>query len=189
MSTVSFTSFSLLIIFIILRFNLSVQELPAIINEVSDFNLTSHTGKNISESYFIDKYTVLDFFFTECNGTCPIMTNYMKKLYNQYKTNPGVQFISISIDPDYDTQEVLSMYAKSSGVYDNRWQFLFGEMEYIKKLSTSTFNIYSDNFPSGHTKKFFLIDKKGNIRQFYNGTNKKDINLLKNHLDQFIAMN
>lgn len=189
MSNISVVSLFLLIILFILRFSLETEQLPGIINEVDDFSLTSQTGKIINKSDLIDKYTILDFIFTRCEGTCPIMTNYMKELYNQYENEPNVQFISISVDPDYDTQTVLSMYAKNNGVNDSRWQFLFGEMDYIKKLSTNTFNIISDNFPGGHTKKFFLIDREGNIRQFYNGTNKKDINLLKNHLDQFLNEN
>lgn len=188
MSSVSIVSLILFIVLIFLRFNFENDELPGIINEVDDFILTSQNGETITKYDLFDKYTVLDFIFTECLGTCPIMTNYMKELYDYYQYSPHIQFLSISVDPEYDTQSVLSMYAKNNGVYDNRWLFLFGELDFIKKFSSNTFNLISDYFPAGHSKKFFLIDKNGNIRQFYNGTNKKDINLLKNHIDQFLAL-
>ena len=84
MSNISIVSLFLLIILFVLRFNLTIEELPGVINEVTDFSLTSQTGKIINKSDLIDKYTILDFIFTDCVGTCPIMTNYMKELYNQY---------------------------------------------------------------------------------------------------------
>jgi protein SCO1 len=188
MSRISLVSLMLFIVLILLRFNLETEQLPGIINEVDDFILTSQNGETISKLNLFDKYTIIDFIFTECVGTCPLMTGHMKELYDFYEDSPDVQFFSISVDPESDTKSVLSMYARNNGVYDKRWMFLFGDLDFIKRFSSNSFNLISDYFPAGHSKKFFLIDKNGNVRQFYNGTNKKDIDLIKNHLNQFLAL-
>ena len=70
MSNVSTVSLMLLIVFIFLRFNLENEELPGIINEVDDFILTSQNGETITKLDLLDKYTVLDFIFTEYRITC-----------------------------------------------------------------------------------------------------------------------
>jgi len=128
----------------------------------------------------------LDFIFTSCPGPCPIMSNNMRTLYNQYKLHPDLQFISITVDPENDSQEVLKIYADANGVNDKRWKFLRADMEKVKKLSSDGFLLMSDNLPAGHSVKFVLIDGDGNIRQYYNGTDKASISILRNHINLFL---
>jgi len=180
-----FLLISLIVLLLILRFNFDPYTLPGVINEVSDFDLISNTGEQISKKELLGKITVLDFIYTRCTGTCPILANHMKKLYDEFKDYPTVQFISISIDPS-DTQKDLNDYAIKNGVYDDRWKFLYGDSKFLQFFSKSSFNINAENSVDWHSKKMFLIDSNYMIRQFYNGTLKKDVNLLKNHLYKLI---
>ena len=107
----------------------------------------------------------------------------MRTLYNQYKLHSDLQFLSITVDPDYDTQEVLKLYADANGVYDMRWKFLRSNMEKIKTLSSDGFLFMADNLPAGHSVKFVLIDENGNIRQYYNGTDDASISILRKHIN------
>ena len=159
------------------------QVLPAVIKQTPPFSLVSHHGEPFTNDSLRNKISVLDFIFTSCPGPCPIMSNNMRMLYNQYKLHPDLQFISITVDPEYDSQEVLKIYADANGVNDRRWKFLRADMEKVKKLSSDGFLLMSDNLPAGHSVKFVLIDGDGNIRQYYNGTDKASISILRNHIN------
>ena len=162
------------------------QVLPTVIKQISPFSLVSHHGEPFTNDSLRNKISVLDFIFTSCPGPCPIMSNNMRMLYNQYKLHPDLQFISITVDPEYDSQEVLKIYADANGVNDRRWKFLRADMEKVKKLSSDGFLLMSDNLPAGHSVKFVLIDGDGNIRQYYNGTDKASISILRNHINLFL---
>ena len=155
---------------VITKANQSIQELPPVIKKVPDFEMVSHLGKPFSQDSLINKISILDFIFTSCPGPCPIMSSNMRTLYKQYKLHPDLQFISISVDPEYDTQEVLKAYADANGVNDQRWKFLRADMKAVKKLSTDGFMFMSESLPAGHSVKFVLIDQNGDVRQYYNGT-------------------
>ena len=162
------------------------QVLPAVIKQTPAFSLVSHHGEPFTNDSLRNKISILDFIFTSCPGPCPIMSNNMRILYNQYKLHPDLQFISITVDPEYDSQEVLKIYADANGVNDKRWKFLRADMEKVKKLSSDGFLLMSDNLPAGHSVKFVLIDGDGNIRQYYNGTDKASISILRNHINLFL---
>ena len=162
------------------------QVLPAVIKQTPPFILVSHHGVPFNNDSLRNKIAVLDFIFTSCPGPCPIMSNNMRTLYNQYKLHPDLQFISITVDPEYDSQEVLKIYADANGVNDRRWKFLRADMEKVKILSSDGFLLMSDNLPAGHSVKFVLIDGDGNIRQYYNGTDKASISILRNHINLFL---
>ena len=164
----------------------AVQILPEVIKQVPSFSMTSHNGEPFNRDSLLNKISVLDFIFTSCPGPCPIMSNNMKTLYNQYKLHPDLQFISITVDPQHDSLDILKLYADANGVKDDRWKFLRSEMKKVKKLSTDGFLFMSDNLPAGHSVKFVLIDENANIRQYYNGTDEASITILRNHINLFL---
>ena len=155
------------------------------IKQVPNFSLINQNGDSFTEKKLKNKISVLDFMFTNCPGPCPIMSNNMSELYKSYGSVDQVQFISITVDPENDNTSQLKKYAELYGVYDERWQFLTSEIEKIKILKQEGFMLYAGELPQAHAIKFILIDEKGNIRQYYDGTDdasmavlRKDINLL-----------
>ena len=89
----------------------------------------------------------------------------------------GARLVSVSVDPGYDTPEVLAEYASSYGITDERWLFLTGTREQILKLVTEGFLLGLDDSehasemspaePILHSDRFVLVDGKGVIRGFY----------------------
>ena len=171
---------------VITKANQSIQELPPVIKKIPDFEMVSHLGKPFNQDSLINKISILDFIFTSCPGPCPTMSSNMRTLYKQYKLHPDLQFISISVDPEYDTQEVLKAYADANGVNDNRWKFLRADMKAVKKLSTDGFMFMSESLPAGHSVKFVLIDQNGDVRQYYNGTDAGSIAILRTHINSIL---
>ena len=86
---------------------------------VPDFNLTDHDGNNVSFSDFDGKTIVVAFTYTHCPDVCPVIEANMKFMKAELGDTYGedVVFLSISIDPLRDTQEVLADYVANNG-YD-----------------------------------------------------------------------
>ena len=153
-----------------------------VIKEVPSFSFTNQNGEKFSNNNFRDKVTILNFIFTSCTGPCPLMTSNMQKLYSNFKGTKEVQFVSITVDPEVDTQEKLKLEAEMIGIDNNQWQFLRSDLDEVKKLKRDGFMLFADNLPNGHSIKSILIDNVGNIRKYYDGTDigsqeilKKDI--------------
>ena len=163
----------------------SSHDLP-VIKDVPSFLFKTQDGESFSENELKGKITVLDFMFTTCAGPCPIMTNNMAHLYQDYTNVEEVQFVSITLDKAVDNEEILKQYANANGVDDDRWQFLTSDIDAIKDLKKNGFMLYADELPRGHAIKFVLIDPKGRIRKYYDGTDKASIAVLRNDLNNLV---
>ena len=124
-----------------------------------------------------------DFFFTSCPSICPIIKKKMMDLYDTYKDDKRIKFVSISLDPEYDTPSRLTAYAKGLGVYGEQWQFLTGDKEYIYELAEQGYMVsaFEDEKVAGgiaHSGAITLVDKEGHIRGYYDGTKDDEINEL-----------
>lgn len=149
-------------------------ELPRLF-PVPDAALVDESGRPFRLGSLKGKVVVYDFIFTNCAGTCPIMTSQMRKLTRMVDADAPVRFVSISVDPARDTPQVLQTYAARHR-NDPRWTFLTGDRETIIRLSVEGFKLAAgDAVPSGaepilHSSKFAVADKTGTIREYYGST-------------------
>ena len=157
-----------------------------IIKKVPNFNFINQNGKSFSHNQLKNKINVLDFFFTNCPGPCPIMTYNMKSLYDDFSSSNDVQFISITVDPENDNIEVLKNYADIYGINDQRWHLLTSELSKIKALKRDGFMLFADDLPQGHAIKFILIDENGNIRKYFDGTDEASLSILKKDISHLV---
>lgn len=171
------------------------------IGHVPDFSFTDQNGKTITNQDYQGKVYVVEFFFTTCPDICPIMTENMIKIQNEFLGNPNVGIASFTIDPNHDTPEVLNEYAKTKGITKLQWHLLTGDKEQIFKLANEGFNLYVGEIPdteSGfeHSGFFALIDQEGNIRSrkdendnpliYYDGLDLKNIQMLKEDIKKLL---
>jgi protein SCO1 len=145
---------------------------------VTDFELENQSGAMIKLANMKDKVWVVDFIFTSCAGICPIMSRNMSVLQKQFHDVDDVHFVSITVDPERDSPEVLEGYAKKYEANLQQWDFLTGTEEDIKKLSTEGFFIGSGDEMTNHSDKFVLVDREGNLRGFYTGTETEEVTRL-----------
>ena len=141
---------------------------------VPNASLVDEQGRPVSLDSMKGSVTVYDFIFTNCSGICPIMSRNMAALTKKIPDDAPVRFVSITVDPQRDTPEVLREYAKRYR-NDDRWVFLTGDREAIVRLSVDGFKLGAgDPVPGGeallHSSKFAVADKEGVIRQYYGGT-------------------
>jgi len=153
-------------------------ELP-ILGQVPNFEFIERSGNPFGLEDLKTAINVVDFIFTSCPGVCPEMSSKMAKLYEAFKGNNRIRFVSISVDPENDTLEVLKQYAMDNGVNDERWLFLRAPIEQVVELSVKGFRLPAENLPAGHSTKFILVDNKGRIRGYYEGLSDESMEEIK----------
>ena len=152
-------------------------------HKIADFSLINQNGKTITQKDYEDKIYVADFFFTTCQTICPIMTDHMVHIQNEIIDDDDVMLLSHSVTPEIDTVAQLKRYAKKKGVIDKKWNLVTGDKKQIYTLARKSYLAVKDNPDAGpfdmvHTENFMLIDKKKQIRGFYDGTKSEDIDRL-----------
>lgn len=144
--------------------------------------LVAETGAPVNLDDLHGKAVVYSFIFTRCGATCPIMTRAMRGITERIEDDAPVAFVSVTVDPEYDTPAVLTEFAKRER-NDPRWMFLTGDKAVIMKLSTVGFKLAATTAgtaeePILHSSKFVVVDKQGVIRAYYNGMSQEEIDKL-----------
>jgi protein SCO1/2 len=149
---------------------------PPVLGRVPDFSLVNRDGATVRLADLAGAPWIADFVFTRCNGSCPLMSLRMQRLDRELPADLGVRLVSISVDPDYDTPQVLQAYAESFSA-PGRWLFLTGDKEKVYGLIQKGFMLALDPSPPPgpgtekepiiHSTRFVLVDGRGQIRGYY----------------------
>ena len=150
---------------------------------IPDFNFMNQDSVMISNQTLQNSIYVADFFFTSCPSICPIMSKNMLDVYNKYKGNEEVKFLSHTIDPKHDTIPVLKKYATKLGVDSKQWNFVYGDRESVYKIAKDGYMNFAAKdvkAPGGitHSGYFLLIDKEKRVRGAYDGTQELQVKQL-----------
>lgn len=157
---------SILILFICFKNINTLSHLPKL-NTIQDFSLTNHHQTQITLTDLKNHIWVADFVFTTCSGVCPMMSQHMSAISKAFQDHNDVKMVSISVNPENDTPEVLTTYAKKYNAND-RWLFLTGNREDIQKLAVDSFKMGDMKEIVFHSSHFVLVDRRGRIRGYYN---------------------
>jgi cytochrome oxidase Cu insertion factor (SCO1/SenC/PrrC family) len=176
--------FSLFLCVSVLLFTSSCKREPELTKyyPLPDFSLTDQADKTVTLADLKGRIWIADFIFTNCGGTCPMMTGQMRKLQSGLPAD--VRMVSITVDPDRDTPKALAAYAEENGATRDRWLFLTGDKKALHDLCIQGFKLPLDDSggnviePIAHSTRFVLIDKDGQIRGYYNGTEEDELKRL-----------
>ena len=152
-------------------------------HRVKDFNLINQNGIKVSSKDYENKIYVVDFFFTTCPSICPIMTNNMLLIQEEFIQNNDIMLLSMSVTPEIDNVEVLKKYAIEKGVIDSKWNITTGSKKHIYELARKSYFAVLDQGDGDlqdfiHTPNFILVDTKKQIRGIYDGTVENEISRL-----------
>ena len=146
---------------------------------ISDFSLINQNGDTITQDFYNDKIYIADFFFTTCQSICPIMTKNMKEIQDKLINDKEILLLSHSVTPEIDSVQQLKKYGIENNINENKWNLVTGDKKQIYDLARKSYLAVEDsefgNFDMIHTENFMLIDKKRQIRGFYDGTDKNEI--------------
>ncbi|MCZ6596997.1 MAG: SCO family protein, partial [Planctomycetota bacterium] len=158
---------------------------PVVFNQLADFELTAHTGRSITRADLAGRPWVVSCIFTTCTGPCPSITRTMQALTGRLEeTDAG--FLSITVDPERDTPEVLARYAEAFGAKGD-WLFLTGAGEAeVHELLRSSFAMTvargDGTGPEGitltHSSHLAVIDGQGRVRGWYDSQDPAEVRRL-----------
>ena len=156
------------------NFENNLEPLPYLLiddekKKVPDFKFINQNGEYVSNNDYLGKVYIVEFFFTTCTTICPVMNTNLVHIQNNFTAFPNFGIASFSINPEYDTSEILSQYANDNGIVNSNWNLMTGDRNEIYTLANDGFNLYtasSSEFIDGfeHSGYFALIDKEGYIR-------------------------
>src|SRR5690606_12215725 len=149
--------------------NLAYIEINGEAKKVPAFSFINQDGKMISNEDYLGKVYIVEFFFSTCPTICPRMNSNLVQIQNEFKDFEDFGVASFTINPEYDTPEILKQYAEKYGITNPNWHLLTGDKNTIYKLSNEGFNLYTaeeEDVAGGfeHSGNFALIDKNGFIR-------------------------
>ncbi len=159
-----------------------VPPAPAVMYQAPNYQFKNQSGDIFGSEQLKGKVYVASFLFTRCTTACPLVTGAMVELQKRFSDSQvPVQIVSFTVDPDYDSPEVLKEFGLKNGANFDRWTFVTGETLAIKSLLENGFKVpVGDAKKSGdimdiaHTKKVVLVDGLGGIRGYY-GTDESGI--------------
>lgn len=150
-----------------------LREPPPVVATLPHFELTERDGATVTLRELAGRPWVADFVFTRCRVVCPHLTGKMAELRRRLPAGSRVASVSISVDPEHDTPEVLRAYAERQGISGRDWLFLTGGRDAVRGLVRDGFLLAVEDAPENvampilHSSRFALVDGAGRIRGYY----------------------
>lgn len=149
---------------------------PAILGRLEkDLELTERSGKKVHLADLKGKVLIISWVFTRCPRGCAAVIAKLKKLQSEFANEPGVQFVSVTLDAD-DTPEMMQKFARGLDIKDDaNWWFVNGEKDAVRKFMTSQVQFRPvQDMPEAdrlspddkyiHDLRVALIDHLGHVR-------------------------
>ncbi|MFQ5851027.1 MAG: SCO family protein [Candidatus Binatia bacterium] len=162
-----------------------------VFGKVPDFSLIERTWRPLGLSDLRGKIWIANFIYTTCTDTCPLQSLEMAKLQAELSDREDIRLVSITVDPDRDTPQLLSRYAKHFKADPVRWLFLTGEKDKIYRLAQEGFRLSAvpvsniegeDNDAIIHSNRFVLVDGERKIRGYYTSNDTEALKRLRRDL-------
>lgn len=161
----------------------SYQEIdPNISETVANFSATTQDNETLELDDLSGEWWIADFIFTNCTTVCLPMTSHMSLLQEKLNEEDlDIQLVSFSVDPDYDSPEVLKTYAEGYEVDLSSWSFLTGyDFQTIKELSIKSFRSLLQAPERGsdqvtHGTEFMLVTPEGKLIKKYDGLSSEEM--------------
>ena len=136
--------------------------------------LTTQDGQRLSLGELGGKVVLLTFIYTSCTDTCPLLTGKLASVRDNLGADFGsrVHFLSVTVDPERDTPDVLREYGQRFRADPAGWAFLTGTPAEIAEVA-GAYGIFIRRTPRGDVDHGFLtslIDRQGTLRVQYLGT-------------------
>lgn len=142
--------------------------MPATFGEVPDFSLQERSGRQVRRADLAGKPWIVGFAFSRCAGPCPKLMGKMAELQSRL-AGADVRLVTVSVDPRNDTPGVLQDWARSFGADAERWLFLTGDPEEVRRLVRDGFKLALEGSGATltHSTRLVLVDAQGRIAGWF----------------------
>lgn len=150
-----------------------VQVLPRV-RLAPGFTMTDQSGERLTSEDLRGKFVLYSFTYTSCPPPCGDVDGTMQAVQDRLGEvelyGNQVEFVTISVDPERDTPEVLAAHAAALGVGEN-WRFATAEDPgALKDIVGGGFRTFYEPQSDGTftlDPAFVLVDGYGVIRNEY----------------------
>lgn len=147
-----------------------------------DFSLVNQAGKKIKLSQYRGRTLVLTFIYTRCPlpDYCPLMSSNFAEIRKSMP--PNTQLLSISIDPAYDTPQVLREYGlrylPNEKAFQT-WEFATGSAEEVQAVAKFFgLSYWQENDQIIHGLRTAIVSPEGKLVKVYHGNEWKPAEIL-----------
>jgi len=139
---------------------------------IADFEFFDTEGKTVTKADLLGKPWIVCFVFTHCAATCPMVTNSMRELQDRLK-DYDFRLVTLTVDPERDTPDVLKGYGETRGADFSKWMFLGGDQRAIYTLIQGSFKMpvqetlgkdRRPGFEFIHSNNIMLVDAEGVVQ-------------------------
>ncbi len=155
-------------------------------SEVPDFKLVDQNGKRFSFHQYRGRIVVLTFIYTRCPlpDYCPLMTGNFAEIEKVLKSEPALypktHLLSITLDPEYDSPEVLREYAARHSAGSAQWDFATGTKDEVKQIATYFgMQYWRDGDQVVHSLRTAIVGADGKFVKLYRGNEWKPDEILR----------
>lgn len=159
-----------------------------------DFSLVERSGRPVSSRDLAGRVWIADFIYTRCEDTCPLQSRAMAALQADLKAYGDLRSVSTTVDPLNDTPALLSRYADRYGADPERWLFLTGELEEVRRIVQEGFRLSAAPVEGAtpdpvvfHSARFVLVDRDGEIRGYYDSNDPQALKRLRENARRLLA--
>jgi protein SCO1 len=160
------------------------------------FSFTDQEGRPFTSEDAEGKILVVEYFFATCKGICPKMNENLNKVYQQFKGNKEILFLSHTVDPEEDSAAALKQYSLQFEADPAQWKFLTGDKKELYDKARYSYLISAQDDTAGvsidkdfiHDNHFVLVDRHGHIRGMYDGLDFVEVSKLINDLKSLLQI-
>jgi protein SCO1/2 len=147
------------------------------------FTLVDETGQPFSQADIGGRVALVDFIYTNCADTCPLLTATMRSIQERLITEKlfpaRVMLLSLTVDPERDSPTVLKEYSANVGANPDGWKFLTGDRSALEETLVQGFKLpFRGPTPAGplkpgfeitHTNRVIVVDRASVVRGILDG--------------------
>ena len=159
---------------------------------IADFEFIDTEGQAVTKAQLLGRPWIVCFVFTHCAATCPMVTNSMRELQDRLK-DYDFRLVTLTVDPERDTPEILKGYGEARGADFSRWKFLGGDQRAIYKLIQGSFKMpvqetlgkdRQPGFEFIHSNNIMLVDAAGVVRGKFDATKGEAMSALRREIQK-----
>lgn len=171
---------TLVIAVVFVRERLDRGSKPAVYGQVPAFRLTNQLGNAVGSAELAGRVWLADTIFSRCPSLCPQLSSHFRQLQDEFAGEPDFRLVSLTADTEFDTVPVLKKHGDKYGADPARWWFLTGHKTDVQELGVNGLKFtMMDNAETNrvdpndlflHGPYFVLVDRRGQIRGWFDGT-------------------
>lgn len=141
-------------------------------------------GQSFSTAQLKGNISVVQVFFTSCEGICPVISSSMAAVQKEFVGNSNVNLISLSVDPERDSVAALMNYANRFHCDSAQWMLLTGDKKKLYDHIRYGYQLPDIEPGDGgaedfiHSDQLVLVDRNSIIRGYYGGTDTAQVRML-----------